>query len=85
MSINASLVKFLCIFQLGTLKITISTLKSAIFLDHFQMWHLPLGVSLLAPIHFRVPSLILGPLVAKYLAKNGVSGTFWKNYSQVPL
>ena len=34
------------------------------------------GVSLLTPIHFRVPSLIFSPLVAKYLAENGVSGTF---------
>ena len=40
----------------------------------------PYGVSLLTPIHFRVPSLILGPMVAKYLAENRVSGTFWKNY-----
>ena len=38
----------------------------------------PNRVSLLTPIHFRVPSLIFGPLVAKYLAENGVSGTFWK-------
>ena len=30
--------------------------------------------------NFFVPSLIFGPLVAKYLAENGVSGTFWKNY-----
>ena len=37
------------------------------------------GVSLLTPIYFRVPCLIFGPpLVAKYLAENGVSGTFWK-------
>ena len=40
----------------------------------------PYGVSLLTPMHFRVPSLIFGPLVAKYLAENGVSETFWKNY-----
>ena len=40
----------------------------------------PYGVSLLTPIHFRVPSLILGSLVAKYLAENGISGTFLKNY-----
>ena len=40
----------------------------------------PYEVSLLTPIHFCVPSLIFGPLVAKYLAKSGVSGTFWKNY-----
>ena len=38
------------------------------------------GVSLLTPIHFRVPSLIFVPLVAKYLAENGVSGTFLRNY-----
>ena len=38
----------------------------------------PYGVSLLTPIHFRVPSLIFSPLVAKYLAENGVSETFWK-------
>ena len=36
------------------------------------------GVSILTPIHFRVPSLISGLLVAKYLAENGVSGFFWK-------
>ena len=40
----------------------------------------PYGVSFLTPIHFRVTSLIFGPLVARYLAENGVSGTFWKNY-----
>ena len=34
----------------------------------------------LTPIHSRVPSLIFGPLVAKYLAENRVSETFWKNY-----
>ena len=38
------------------------------------------GVSLLTPIHFRLPSLIFGPLVAKYLAENWVCRTFWKNY-----
>ena len=38
------------------------------------------GMRLLTPIHFRVPSLIFGPLEAKYLAENGVSGIFWKNY-----
>ena len=32
----------------------------------------------MTPIHFRVPSLIFDPLVAKYLAENGVSGTFGK-------
>ena len=40
----------------------------------------PYGVSLLTALHFRIPSLIFGLLVAKYLAENGVSGTFWKNY-----
>ena len=37
-------------------------------------------MSFLTPIHFRVTSLIFGPLLAKYLAENGVSRTFWKNY-----
>ena len=32
------------------------------------------GVSLLTPIHYCVPILIFGPLVAKYLAENGVIG-----------
>ena len=36
------------------------------------------GVSFLTPKHFRVRSLISGTLVTKYLAENGVSGTFWK-------
>ena len=49
------------------------------WLNSFHTWHLHLWVSLLTPIHFRVPSLIFGPLVAKYLAENGISGTFWKN------
>ena len=47
---------------------------------HFIPGIYPYGVSVLTPILFRVPSLIFGPLVAKYLAENGVSGTFWKNY-----
>ena len=38
----------------------------------------PYGVSLLTPLHLRVPSLIFSPLVAKKMAENGVSGTFWK-------
>ena len=46
---------------------------------HFIPGIYPYGVSPLTPIHFRVPSLIFGPLVAKYLVENGVSGTFWKN------
>ena len=37
----------------------------------------PYVVGLLTPIHFRVASLIFGPLVGKYLAENGVSGTFF--------
>ena len=44
---------------------------------HFIPGIYPYGVSLLTPIHFRFPSLIFGPLVAQYLAENGVSGTFW--------
>ena len=47
---------------------------------HYTLGIYPYGASLLTPIHFRVPSFIFGPLVAKYLAENGVSGTFWKNY-----
>ena len=47
---------------------------------HFIPGIYPYGVSLLTPVHYCVPSLIFGPLVAKYLAENGVSGTFWKNY-----
>ena len=47
---------------------------------HFIPGIYPYGVSLLTPIHLCVPSLIFSPLVAKYLAENGVSGTFWKNY-----
>ena len=41
---------------------------------HFIPGIYPYGLSLLTRIHFRVPSLIFGPLVAKYLAENGVSG-----------
>ena len=47
---------------------------------HFIPGIYPYGVSFLTPIHFRVPSLIFVLLVAKYLAENGVSRTFWKNY-----
>ena len=43
---------------------------------HFIPGICPYGVSVLTTIHFRVPSLIFGPLVAKYLADYGVSGTF---------
>ena len=42
---------------------------------HFIPGIYPRGGSLLTPIHIRVPSLIFGPLVAKSLAENGVSGT----------
>ena len=47
---------------------------------HFIPGIYPYGVSLLTPIHFCVPSLIFGPLVAKYLDENGVSGFFFLNY-----
>ena len=46
---------------------------------HFIPGIYPYGVSFLTPIQFRVPSLFFGPLVAKYLAENGVSGIFLKN------
>ena len=50
--------------------------KKTIGSVHFIPGIYPYRVSLLTPIHFRLPSLIFGPLVAKYLAENGVSGTF---------
>ena len=47
---------------------------------HFIPGIYPDGVSLLAPIHFRVPSLIFGPLVAKYLWQFFyISQTFYIN------
>ena len=45
---------------------------------HFIPGIYPSGVSLLTPIHFRVPSLIFGPLVAKYLAEMGFPECFEK-------
>ena len=54
--------------------------KKPICSIHYILGIYPYGVSLLTPIHFRVLNLIFGPLVAKYVAENGVSGTFWKNY-----
>ena len=51
-------------------------LKKTIDSIHFIPGIYPYVVSLLTLIHFRVPSLIFGPLVAKYLAENRVSGTF---------
>ena len=45
---------------------------------HFIPGIYPYGVSFLTPIHFRISSLIFGPLVTKYLAENGVSATLWK-------
>ena len=47
---------------------------------HFISGIYPYEVSLFTPIYFRVPFLLFGPLVAKYLAENGVSGTVWKKY-----
>ena len=44
---------------------------------HFIPVIYPYGGSFLTPIQIRVPSFIFGPLVAKYLAENGVSGTFY--------
>ena len=54
--------------------------KKTIDSIHFIPGIYPYWVRLLTSIHTRVPRLIFGPLVAKYWAKNGVSGTFWKNY-----
>ena len=50
---------------------------------HFIPGIYPNGVSLLTPIHFRVPSLIFGLMVAKYLAQNGVFRTFWKKNGSI--
>ena len=50
---------------------------------HFIPGIYPYGLSFLTPIHFRVPSLIYGPLVAKYLAENEVSGTFEKTIGSI--
>ena len=50
---------------------------------HFIPGIYPYGVSLLTPIHFGVPSLIFGPLVAKYLAKNWVQGFFEKTIGSI--
>ena len=52
--------------------------KKTIGSIHFIPGIYPYVVRFLTPIHFHVPSLIFGPLVAKYLPENGVSGTFWK-------
>ena len=54
-------------------------LKKTIGYIHFIPGIYPYVVSLLTHIYFRVPGLTVGPLVAKYLAESGVSGTFWKN------
>ena len=48
---------------------------------HFIPDIYPYGVSLLTPIHFHVPGLIFGPLMAKY--ENGVSGTFEKTVCSI--
>ena len=61
--------------EMGFLELFEKTIGSIHFIPGINLY----GVSLLTPIHFRVPSLIFGPLVAKYFAKNGVSGTLWKN------
>ena len=75
-----------CIFGPLVTKYLAANGVSGTFFKHywpnsFHTWHLyPYAVSLLIPIHVHVPSLIFGPLVAKYLAANGVSGTFFKKY-----
>ena len=57
--------------------------KKTIGSIHFIPGIYPFGLSFLTPIHFRVPSLIFCPLVAKYLAENGVSGTFEKTIGSI--
>ena len=54
--------------------------KQNYWFHSLHTWHLPLGVSLLTPIHFRVPSLICDPLVAKCLTKMGFLELFEKNF-----
>ena len=49
---------------------------------HFIPGMYPYGVNLLTPIHFYVPSVIFGPLVAKYLAENGFPEFFEKILAQ---
>ena len=53
-------------------------LKKIIGSIHIKHGIYPYVMSLLTPNHFSVPGLIFGPLMAKYLAKNGVSRTFLK-------
>ena len=48
------------------------TLKKNIASIHFALY----GVSLLTPIHFRVPVVNFGPLMVKHLVENGVFGVF---------
>ena len=43
----------------------------------------PYGVSLLTPIHFRVPSLIFGPLVANIWPKMGFPELFEKTIDSI--
>ena len=50
---------------------------------HFIPGIYPYGVSLLTPIHFRYPSLIFGPLVAKYLAGMGFPELFEKTIGSI--
>ena len=49
---------------------------------HFIPGIYPYGISFLTPIYFRVPCLISGPLVAKYLAENEVPELFEKLLTQ---
>ena len=51
---------------------------------HFIPGIYPYGMSLLTPIHFRVPSLIFCPLVAKYLVKNRFPELFGKTIGSIP-
>ena len=65
--------------KMGFLELLEKTIGSI----HFIPGIYPYGVSVLTPIHFRVPSLIVGPLVAKYLAENGVSRTEKKTIGSI--
>ena len=62
--------------------------KTNYLLNAFHTWYMYLSSwgNLWTPIHFHVPSINFGPLVAKYLAENEVSGEpFWNTVCPIRL
>ena len=55
-------------------------LVAKFWIPNLVLYQTAYGVNLLTPINFHVLSVNFVHLMAKYLAKNGVSGTFWKKY-----